>query len=761
MFKLAKYLKPFLLLIITAIILLFVQAMCDLSLPDYMSKIVNNGIQQGGIENAVPSAVRQSQMDRLGIFMSQADKDEVLKDYTLVDKSSADYDKYVKDYPDLANEPVYVLNKIDQTEIDKINVPMGKAFLSVEGVEKIITIMQKGPANADEAKMLTNLNLGPQMAKMPKEQLAKMTENDFFALLAKMPKEQLSQMTDNMDKQFTALGDSMIIQAAIPSIKTEYNALGVNTDKIQNDYILNTGLLMLLITLLSAASTIAVGFLAARTAAGLARNLRKGVFTKVESFSNTEFDKFSTASLITRSTNDITQIQMLMVIMIRMVFYAPIMGVGGVIRALGKSTSMSWIIAVAVIVLLGMILIVFSVALPKFKIIQKLIDRLNLVTRENLSGMMVIRAFNTQKFEEDRFDKANKDLTRTSLFVNRVMVIMMPFMMLLMNGITLLIIWVGSHQIADSSMQVGDMMAFMQYAIQILFAFVMLSMMFIMIPRASVSAQRIAEVLETKPTILDPKKPKDFVENEKGIIEFRNVSFRYPGAEEDVLKNISFKATPGKTTAFIGSTGAGKTTLINLIPRFYDVTDGEVLVNGVDVKDVTQHDLRDKIGYIPQKGSLFSGTIESNLKYADENANEEDLRKASEIAQAMDFINEKPEGFESEISQGGTNVSGGQKQRLSIARALVKKPEIYIFDDSFSALDFKTDAALRKALKKYTGGSTLLIVAQRISTIMNAEQIIVLDDGEVAGIGTHKELMENCKVYQEIALSQLSKEELA
>lgn len=741
MLKLAKYLKPFITMIIAAIILLFIQAMCDLSLPDYMSNIVNNGIQQGGIVNAVPQAVRQSEMDRLSLFMNEDQKAEVMKDYSLIDKSSADYGNYIKDYPNLANGPVYVLNHVDKSETSRLDPIMGRAFLAVAGVEKIKATAKDGVIDFNGMKIPAN--------------------QDLYALLAKMPKEQLSQMTDAMDKQFTTLGEKMIVQAAAPSIKAEYAALGMNTEKIQGNYIINTGLLMLLISLLSAFSTVIVGLLAARTAAGLSRNLRKGVFTKVESFSSTEFDKFSTASLITRTTNDITQIQMLTVIMIRMVFYAPIMGVGGVIRAIGKSTSMSWIIAVAVIVLLGLILTVFTVAMPKFKIIQKLIDRLNLVTRENLSGMMVIRAFNTQGFEEGRFDKANKDLTKTNLFVNRVMVTMMPFMMLIMNGVTLLIVWVGSHQIAESSMQVGDMMAFMQYAMQIIFAFLMLSMMFIMIPRASVSAQRIGEVLATEPTILDPKKPKDFDKNAEGIVEFRDVSFKYPGAEEDALKNISFKALPGQTTAFIGSTGSGKTTLINLIPRFYDVTDGVVLIDGVDVRDVTQHELRDKIGYIPQKGSLFSGTIESNLKYADENASDEDIRMSAEIAQAEDFISENPEGFNSEISQGGTNVSGGQKQRLSIARALVKKPEIYIFDDSFSALDFKTDAALRRALKAHTGGSTVLIVAQRISTIMNAEQIIVLDDGKVVGIGTHRELMENCEIYQEIALSQLSKEELA
>lgn len=740
MFKLMKYLKPFGALILAAILLLFIQAMCDLSLPDYMSNIVNNGIQQGGIVDAVPQAVRQSTMDRLLLFVSEDEKNQILNDYSLIDKSSSDYQEYIKTYPQIEKEAVYVLKDIDQAEIDKIDLPMGKALLSVTGIEKLKAEAKDGQIDFNGTKLPAN--------------------TDLFAMLGQMSAQQRAQISAAMDEQFTNLGDKMIIQGAAASIKTEYGALGLNTDKLQSDYILKTGLLMLLVSLLSAACTVTVALLSARIAAGLSRNLRKSIFTKVESFSNTEFDKFSTASLITRTTNDITQIQMLMIIMVRMVFYAPIMGVGGVIRALGKSSSMSWIIALAVVVLLGLILTVFSIAMPKFKQIQKLIDRLNLVTRENLTGMMVIRAFNTQSFEEQRFDKANKDLTHTNLFVNRVMVFMMPAMMLIMNGVTLLIVWIGAHQIADSAMQVGDMMAFMQYAMQIIFSFLMLSMVFIMVPRASVSAQRIVEVLDTHPSILDPTEPKK-LEKVKGVIEFKDVSFKYPGAEEDALKNISFKAQPGQTTAFIGSTGSGKTTLVNLIPRFYDVTGGKVLLDGIDVREVTQHDLRDKIGYVPQKGSLFSGTIQSNLQYASEAATEKDIQKAAEIAQAMEFIDEKPEGFSSEISQGGTNVSGGQKQRLSIARALVKKPEIYIFDDSFSALDFKTDAALRKALKEQTADSTVLIVAQRISTIKNAEQIIVLEDGKVVGIGTHKELMENCETYQEIALSQLSKEELA
>jgi ATP-binding cassette subfamily B protein len=584
---------------------------------------------------------------------------------------------------------------------------------------------------------------------------------DIFTFLSTLPPERLSVIGSTFDEQFAALGESMIVQAAAGPIKAEYAALGLDTEKLQTDYILQMGGAMILLTLLSGACTIAVGFFAARTAAGLARDLRRNVFQRVESFSSTEFDKFSTASLITRSTNDITQIQMVVIMMMRMVIYAPIIGIGGVIRAVSKSADMWWIIALAVVVLLGLILTVFSIALPKFKRIQSLIDRLNLVTRENLSGMMVIRAFNMQAFEENRFDKANQDLTGTLLFINRIMVVMMPVMMLVMNGVMLMIIWVGAHQVAESTMQVCDMMAFMQYAMQILFAFLMLSMMFILLPRASVSGDRIADVLETEPVIKDPEHPRSFPEPFKGTINFRNVSFRYPGAEEDVLHDISFSALPGQTTAFIGTTGSGKSTIVSLIPRFYEVTDGAIYVDGVDIREVTQHGLREKIGYVPQKSNLFSGTVESNLRYADEDADEAEMKLATDVAQATEFISDKPEGLQSEVAQGGMNLSGGQKQRLAIARALVKKAPIYIFDDSFSSLDYKTDAALRKALKEHTGASTFLIVTQRIATIKNADQIIVLDEGRIVGKGTHHELMKDCEVYRGIALSQLSKEELA
>jgi ATP-binding cassette subfamily B protein len=564
-----------------------------------------------------------------------------------------------------------------------------------------------------------------------------------------------------VNERFAAFGDKMITQTAVVQVKAEYEALGVDVGKLQSDYILSTGAIMLVVTLLSAAATISVGYLSARIAAGIGRDLRSDVFGKVESFSGAEFDKFPTASLITRSTNDITQLQMVTMFMVRLVFYAPIMGVGGTIRAIGKGSSMWWTIAVAVLVLIGIIVIVVSIALPRFRVVQKLIDRLNLVAREQLSGMLVIRAFNMQPFEENRFDQANVDLTANTLFIARVMAVMMPVMMLILNVLSVVILWVGAHQVAQANMQVGDMMAFLQYAMQIVFSFLMLSILFIILPRASVSADRIADVLETEPAIADPAVPKQLNGAFSGAVEFRQVSFRYPGADTDVLHDISFLARPGETTAFVGSTGSGKSTIVNLIPRFYDVTGGAILMDGVDVREVTQHALREKIGYVPQKGILFSGTIESNLRHADENASEEELQAAVSIAQASEFVNSKPEGLAAEISQGGANVSGGQRQRLSIARALVKKAPIYIFDDTFSALDFKTDAALRRALKESVRDSALLVVTQRVSTIKNAEQIIVLDQGRVVGKGTHHDLMATCDTYQEIALSQLSMEELS
>jgi ATP-binding cassette subfamily B multidrug efflux pump len=745
MLRLIKYLKPYVSLILISVILLFVQANSDLALPDYMSKIVNYGIQQGGVENVLPIAIRQSEMNKVATLLSTENKALVFRNYDLIDKSSIDYDKYQFQFPTLAKEPIYILKSLTTTETHHLEPVMGKALVIVSFIQQAV---------ADPAKAATiGQGLGLDLSKIP-------PSTDIFSVLSKIPNAQLAIVTNTIDKKISPLGESMVTQMAISFVKAEYTALGLDTTRLQTNYIIHNGILMLLFTLLSVACTIVVGWLSAKTAAGLSRDLRKNVFQRVGSFSNSEFDKFSTASLITRTTNDVTQIQMVVIMMMRMVIYAPIIGVGGVIRAIGKSTSMWWLIGLAVVVLLGLILTIFSISLPKFKIMQKLIDRLNLVTRENLSGMMVIRAFNMQTFEEDRFDKANIDLTSTSLFVNRIMVLMMPVMMLVMNGLSLLIIWVGSHQVAQSTMLVGDMMAFMQYALQIVFAFLMMSLMFIILPRASVSADRIAEVLETEPVIKDPVYPKPFSKPFKNTIEFKNVSFRYPDAEEDILHEISFIARPGQTTAFIGTTGSGKSTIVSLIPRFYNVTSGTVRIDGIDIREVSQHDLRDKIGYVPQKSNLFSGTIESNLRYADENASEEELILAADIAQANEFIATTPEGMQGAISQGGTNVSGGQKQRLAIARALVKKAPIYIFDDSFSALDFKTDSVLRKALKKHTSASTILIVTQRISTIINAEQIIVLDEGRIAGKGTHKELMQTCEVYRGIALAQLSAEEL-
>lgn len=745
MINLLKHLKPFVGSMILAIALLFVQAICDLSLPDYMSNIVNVGIQQGGVENAVPKVIKSSEMEKLFIFMKDDEKNVVDNNYTLLDKDNLttdEYNKYVKDYPELKNESIYRLNTKKEENLDKLNEIFGKPMLIVsmlesQGLNGVPGINSAVPQGVDLSTM------------------------DPFEMLKMMSQEQINSMLSSVDEKLADMPDSMITQAATSYVKEQYKEVGINTDKLQSNYVIIAGIKMVGIALISMVATVIVSFIAARVGAALGRNLRKDVFNKVVGFSNTEFDEFSTASLITRTTNDIQQIIMLVVMGLRIVFYAPILGVGGVIKVINTGASMGWVIGVAVISILLLVIVLFSFAMPKFKSVQKLVDRLNLVTRESLTGMLVIRAFSTQKYEEEKFEVANKNLTRTNLFVNRIMTVMMPLMMFIMNAITLLIVWVGSHRIDEGIIQVGTMMAFMQYTMQIIMAFLMISMVSVILPRAMVSAQRVSEVLNVDVAIKDSEKLQVFNHDEKGTIEFKNVSFRYPGADEDVISNVSFKAFPGETTAFIGSTGSGKSTLINLIPRFYDATEGEILIDGVNIKSVSQHDLREKIGFIPQKGLLFSGTIESNLKYGGNHITDEDMMKASEIAQAMEFINSKEEGFNTEIAQGGTNVSGGQKQRLAIARAIAKKPEVFIFDDSFSALDFKTDAKLRKAINAELKESTLLIVAQRISTIMNANQIIVLDEGKVVGKGTHKELMENCEVYQQIALSQLSKEELS
>jgi ATP-binding cassette subfamily B protein len=745
MTRLLKYLKPYLLLIVLAVALLFVQANADLALPDYLSRIVNNGIQQNGVADAVPDAIRQVEMEKLVLFMTSEEQTQVLASYDLVQPGSPEASQYLGEFPALADEPIYVRKELTKAEITGLNALMGRAFVAVSGIEQMVG----DPAQAQALGQ----SLGIDLTQLP-------AGVDPLTLLAQLPASQRASIAASIQERFATLGENMVNQMAVGAVKIEYEALGVDTGKLQTNYILRTGGLMLLISLLGGACTIAVGYLAAKTAAGAARDIRIAAFKKVEGFASTEFDRFSTASLITRSTNDITQVQTVIYMFIRMVFYAPIIGIGGVIRAVDKSANMWWILALAVLVLIGLILVVFSISLPKFKIMQSLIDRLNLVTRENLSGMMVIRAFNKQPEEEQRFDQANRDLADTSLFVARVMVTMMPVIMLIMNGLSVGIIWVGAHQVAEANIQVGDMIAFLQYAMLIVFAFLMMSMMFIFLPRAAVSGGRIAEVLETETSINDPEQPRSFKEPFIPEIEFREVGFRYPDALESILCGITFTARPGETTAFIGSTGSGKSTIVNLIPRFYDVTEGAILIDGIDLRELKQSELREKIGYVPQKGTLFSGTIESNLRYADEDASEELLREAADLAQASEFIFAKPESFEAEIAQGGANVSGGQKQRLAIARALVKRPPIFIFDDSFSALDFKTDSALRRALKEKTGDSTVLIVTQRVATVKNADQIIVLDEGQVVGQGTHHALMESCETYREIAQSQLSMEEL-
>ncbi len=745
--RILKYLKPFAVSLLLAVLLLFIQANANLALPDYMSRIVNVGIQQGGVESPLPEALRASTMDHLLLFLTEGEQAMVTAHYQRLEPGSPEAAAYVDDYPALAKEPVYVLQATDAATRSRLETLLSHPLLMVAGLQ----MLAENPEQA--AAMLPKLG-GFDLSRLP-------PGTDVFDLLERMPAEQRLGLNQVIDDRFAAIGgEKAIIQAAARAVRAEYEALGMDTTRIQNSYLLRVGGLMLLIALVSAVATIAAGLLAARIAAGLARDLRHFFYERVMHFSAAELSRFSTASLITRSTNDITQIQTATAILIRMAFYAPLIGVGGVIRALDKSPSMWWTIALAVVVLLGLIATVFSIAVPKFKLIQQLIDRLNLVMRENLTGMMVVRAFNRQKHEERRFDRANLDLTATSLFVNRVFVIVMPFMMLLMNGVMMLILWVGAHQVAQANMQVGDMMAFMQYAMQIVFAFMMLSMMFILFPRADVSANRVADVLETPITILDPPQPKPFPEPFEPSIEFNHVSFRYPDAEEDVLHDLSFRIEPGQTVGIIGTTGSGKSTVVNLIPRFFDVSDGAIRIGGVDIREVALSDLRDKIGFVPQQSNLFTGTVESNLRFAaNGKVSEESMREALHIAQA-DFVLQGDNGLGTEVSQGGINFSGGQRQRLAIARALVKRAPIYIFDDSFSALDYKTDARLRRALLQSLSDSTVIIVSQRVATIKNADQILVFDQGYLIGQGTHAELMQTCEVYREIALSQLRQEAL-
>lgn len=746
MFKVLKNLKNSLVSVVIIVILLCIQAMADLSLPDYTSKVVNIGIQQGGIESIVPEAIRKSKMEELLVFTM--DDNKILDNYTLISKSNLsqqEYDKYVKKYPVLENEDIYILNKITSNKEEELETMMLKPILALN----IINNKQ------------SNFQIIQKLIQVVPEQLRDDVINLDMESIKQIPEDELMFFISEAYAMLQKGMSTMIEQVAIAAVKAEYTSLGINMDEYQTQYILKVGAQMLGIALVSMVSAIIIMLLSSRVAAKLSRNLRDKVFKKVLKFSTKEFRDFSTASLITRSTSDIQQIQMLIGMLFRVVVYAPIIGVGGFLRVLGNSnTSMAWIIGLAIFAILVVVMTLFIVAMPKFKRLQNLIDKLNLVTREILTGLPVIRAFHTEEKEEARFNEANRDLTKANIFVNTAMSIMMPTLMFIMNVIAILIVWVGGKNVDLGIMQVGDIMAFIQYTMQIVMAFLMISMISIMLPRASVSARRINEVLETEPSIKDPDKELKFDENKKGYVEFKDVSFRYPDADTEILTDIDFVAKPGQTTAIIGSTGSGKSTVVNLIPRFYDVTGGELLVDGINVKDISQSKLREKIGFVPQKGMLFSGTIESNIKYGKNDISDEQMNLAAEIAQAKEFIDKKEKGYKSEIAQGGNNVSGGQKQRLSIARAIAIDPEILVFDDSFSALDFKTDAKLREELKKNTENKTIIIVAQRISTVLNADQIIVLEEGKIVGKGTHEELMKNCETYKQIALSQLSEDEL-
>ena len=735
--KLFKYVGLYWRTVLLIFIVLFVQAYCDLSLPSYTSDIVNVGIQQNGIDETIPQVIAEEDMQKVLLFVTDTEEKQTVEESYEKDENS--YDKKA-----LVLKESVQNKKESQKDLSQI---LGIPMLLTEGFSSDNeTIRQM------EEQMKEQL-----LAAQPQLNIENL---DMFQILQMMPAEQVQMLVKEMQKQMSDMPDMIVEQAAVSYVKTAYLNLGMDVDRIQIQYILITGGKMIALAFLGMMASVLGGFLASKAAAATGRDLRSKVFRKVVGFSNNEFDHFSTASLITRSTNDIQQIQLLMVMLLRVVLYAPIMAIGGIYKVFHTNVSMSWIIGLAVILIGMVVLTLFAVAMPKFKVMQKLVDRLNLVTREILTGLPVIRAFSTEKHEEERFDVANRDLTKTNLFVNRAMTFMMPVMMVIMNGISVLIVWVGANGINDGQMQVGDMMAFIQYTIQIIMSFLMICMVSIMLPRAAVAAERVDEVLTSKTLIHDLEQPKKLPEKADGVLKFDHVSFRYPGASEDVLHDITFEAKPGETTAIIGSTGSGKSTLVNLIPRFYDVTEGAITLDGMDIREIAQHELREKLGYVPQKGVLFSGTIASNIMFGNADGTEEEMKAAAETAQAAEFIETKRKQYESSIAQGGTNVSGGQKQRLSIARAIAKHPDIFIFDDSFSALDYKTDVALRRALKKQTADSTVLIVAQRISTILHAEQIIVLDDGEVAGIGTHQELLANCEVYRQIAESQLSEEEL-
>lgn len=733
--KLFKFLKPYAAAVAAIICILVVQAYCDLSLPTYTSDIVNVGIQQGGIDEALPDTISKKDLNHL-LLLVPSDRQKIVKNAYTESVEKYDYNGTVMELKASVKE--------DKKKVDRLSEILGKPMLMAAGFDSGSEMTQK-----IEEQMRTQMSGIPNVDKM-----------DIYDMLEFMGAEGRNALIGQMDQQMDSMQDSIIAQAAAGYIKDAYTHIGIDTDQIETTYILHTGAKMLALAFLGMAASILVGLLASRVGAGVGRRLRENVFRKVVGFSNAEFDKFSTASLITRSTNDIQQIQLLLVMILRMVLYAPIMAIGGIWKVFHTNVDMSWIIGLAVAVIIVIVGFLFLVVMPKFKLIQNQVDKLNLVSREILTGLSVIRAFGTQKYEEERFDDANKALTKTNLFVNRAMTFMMPLMMFVMNSIAVLIVWVGGHSINDGAMQVGDMMAFIQYTMQIIMAFLMICMISVMLPRAAVSAGRVDEVLTSETLIHDPGNPSHIPEEGKGKIVFDHVSFRYPGAEEDVLHDISFTAEPGKTTAFIGSTGCGKSTLVNLIPRFYDVTDGKITIDGKDIRNVSQHELREKLGYVPQKAVLFSGDIASNILYGNPDGSEAEMTEAATIAQATEFIEQKKKKYKSTISQGGSNVSGGQKQRLSIARAIAKHPDIYIFDDSFSALDYKTDATLRAKLKEKTSESTVMIVAQRISTILHADQIIVLDDGQIVGKGTHKELLKNCEAYYQIASSQLSEKEL-
>jgi ATP-binding cassette subfamily B protein len=725
MLKILGNMKKYWKSIIIIIVLLFVQAVCDLKLPDYTSSLIDVGIQNSGIEYSTPKQLTPESYSRVSLFMTNDEASLWESSYTL------------------GSDGFYHLNDNSEKSLDEKD----DVFTTPIAISYMFSQM-------DLSKVDSSQTGGMDLSALSKLDLSKMSPEQLMQL-----KGVFQNIRSTMDKQLSAMGSSIIHSSAVAFTKAEYESTGVNLDSMQTSYLWNTGIKMILMALLMAIAAIGVGFLASKVGAGIGRDLREKVFTSVVGFSSREIDTFSTASLITRSTNDIQQVQMISTILLRLVFYAPILAIGGIIMVVRTGAGMGWVIFVGVAAISCVVVALVSVAMPKFKLMQTLVDKVNLVSREILTGLSVIRAFGREKEEEKRFDDANTSLTKTMLFTSRVMTFMMPGMMLIMNGLTLLIVWVAAHRIDQGSLQVGAMTAFITYTIMIVSSFLMLTMVSIFLPRAAVAAGRINQVLETVPTIHDPENPEK-LDGCKGVVAFNHVSFKYPGAEADTLEDIDFTAKPGETTAIIGSTGCGKSTLVQLIPRFYDVTEGSITLDGVDIRNLSQHDLRDKIGFVPQKGVLFSGTISSNIRFGAPGISDDQVTEAAEIAQATEFIDEKPEKYESSIAQGGGNVSGGQKQRLSIARAIAKSPKIYIFDDSFSALDFKTDVTLRRALSEKIVGSTLIIVAQRISTVLHADQIIVLDDGHIAGKGNHSELMDTCEVYRQIAMSQLSEKEL-